>query len=527
MNMKTKKLLAVLLSAIMVVSAAFVSTAETQKYEKPELNREDIVETTGKWKKDKNGDGRLETESGRAKDGWYYANKPDSPAEFGWYHFDETGNMSTGWIKDEKEGIWYYTGETKDGTEGSLVTGWITDPQDGKKYYLDPATGVMSSGWKKIGSKMYYFGEGQYADVPWTKNAKGHWIAGKGKHSFGTMYANEFTPDGQWVGPNGALKQSNGGGSSGGGSSGGGSHAVFGAEASTSTAQYAGQPFNTNGLKITVYKNGEPHATVILPDERRIPSERIRVKVNGIENGTLILGPNTIEIQFVYYDGGMILGQAITTSLTIESKLHMIPEGSIYDMDRGEDKSWYSQYTFYDESGNELTDWKEKDTPDEVLNSLKSARRYKVSGSNKDRFYMYAPGGEAQDMEKTYYWTYYTDGKYKEEYLGTDPEGNGKGYTRLILKTKPEYIQSATGPTEEQKPTVWYWIDTLNKKTKPLGYDDWFIPSRRELSPLNSKFSDIKLWSSSEVGAGAVWTKKYETVSKAWSPVYVIAVRSF
>ena len=160
MNMKTKKLLAVLLSAIMVVSSAFVSAAETQKYEKPELNREDTVETTGKWKKDKKGVWRLETENGRATDGWYYANKIDSPTEFGWYHFDEKGNMSTGWIIDKKDsGVWYYAGETKDGEEGSLVTGWVTDPQDGKKYYMDPATGVMSSGWKKIGSKMYYFGE--------------------------------------------------------------------------------------------------------------------------------------------------------------------------------------------------------------------------------------------------------------------------------------------------------------------------------------------------------------------------------
>ena len=85
-----------------------------------------------------------------------------------WYHFDGSGWMQTGWVKD---GSWYYL----DGS-GAMKTGWLKD--NGSWYYLD-SSGAMKIGWMKVSGKWYY------------------------AYSSGALAINTTTPDGYRVNYNG------------------------------------------------------------------------------------------------------------------------------------------------------------------------------------------------------------------------------------------------------------------------------------------------------------------------------------
>ena len=85
-----------------------------------------------------------------------------------WYHFDGSGWMQTGWVKD---GSWYYL----DGS-GVMKTGWLKD--NGSWYYLD-SSGAMKTGWMKVSGKWYY------------------------AYSSGALAINTTTPDGYRVNYNG------------------------------------------------------------------------------------------------------------------------------------------------------------------------------------------------------------------------------------------------------------------------------------------------------------------------------------
>ncbi len=216
MKARIKRSIAVLLTAVMVLAMAFQSFAAPRSYTKPaaESGTEKI---TGTWSKDAAGNWSFNSQDGAARDGWYYLNTTNKATDYNWFCFDANGVMRTGWVQDKNDpSIWYYTGESKDSSEGGLMRGWITDPQDGKRYYLDPSTGIMCHGWQQIGGLWYYFGERQYADRSWNPDATGYWTAGgTGSHSYGSLYVNEYTPDGYYVGSTGAWQQNTGSGNSG------------------------------------------------------------------------------------------------------------------------------------------------------------------------------------------------------------------------------------------------------------------------------------------------------------------------
>lgn len=150
--------------------------------------------------------------SQRANGGWYYINNPygDNRSSCDWFYFNSEGIMQYGWICSSK-GNWYYTREISDGNLGRLEYGWHKDRQDKKWYFLDRETGRMAVGWRLIDGKEYYFAKREdtfmsgwfYQLIDGT--AFGKWITNiTGTKAYGSMFENETTPDGAFVGPDGA-----------------------------------------------------------------------------------------------------------------------------------------------------------------------------------------------------------------------------------------------------------------------------------------------------------------------------------
>lgn len=109
-----------------------------------------------------------------------------------------------GWFKNN--GIWYY----KDYRSNSLKKGWHLDPNDRYWYYLDLSDGHMFIGWNLIDGKWYYFNPEELApNQTWFIGSNGRWYYNNEKKTkpFGSMYANEKTPDNYIVNEKGELIQ--------------------------------------------------------------------------------------------------------------------------------------------------------------------------------------------------------------------------------------------------------------------------------------------------------------------------------
>lgn len=246
MNTRIKKSIAILVAAVMVLAMAIQSFAAPLSYAKPTVSGTEPVKVTGIWNKDAAGNWHFNSQGRAAKGGWYYLNTTNKATDYNWFCFDANGVMRTGWVQDKKDpSAWYYTGETKDSSEGGLVRGWITDPHDGKKYYTDPSTGIMCYGWKQLDGVWYYFGEKQYANA---------------SHPYGAMYVNEKTPDGYYVGSNGAWRQYTG---SGGNS---GSNVRKYAIRATAEGNHGTVTVNVNGRNATMAAEGEEVNLTANPD---------------------------------------------------------------------------------------------------------------------------------------------------------------------------------------------------------------------------------------------------------------------
>lgn len=125
-----------------------------------------------------------------------------------WYHFDGEGYANVGWYVDST-GAWYYLNDGSNPNEpvGSMMSGWITDPLDKYHYYLDPVTGKMAAGWKKINGVWYYFNEKASEYSGWFLDPKSkRWSYSTSLYRpYGAMYVNDVTPDGYKVGEDGAM----------------------------------------------------------------------------------------------------------------------------------------------------------------------------------------------------------------------------------------------------------------------------------------------------------------------------------
>ena len=120
------------------------------------------------------------------------------------YHFDENGVMDSGWWKND-QGVWYHLSTIHDGWFGSMDKGWYHDSADGRWYYLNLLTGAMLTGWQEIDGVWYYLNPVTPAPT-WDWDAtQNRWVYGnRGGRPYGSMYANEVTPDGYHVDASGA-----------------------------------------------------------------------------------------------------------------------------------------------------------------------------------------------------------------------------------------------------------------------------------------------------------------------------------
>ena len=160
------------------------------------------------------------------KGGWIAVRNPYSQTDAAghhWFYFYEDGQMAYGWLKLDAEPQgraddadtfeWYFLHEVSDGDLGTLVTGWHEDRDDGRTYYLDSASGEMVHGWHTIDGSDYYFAEqSEIAGLNWLLRKSeeldkthifGWFFRNFHRRTYGSMYRDEQTPDGSYVGKDG------------------------------------------------------------------------------------------------------------------------------------------------------------------------------------------------------------------------------------------------------------------------------------------------------------------------------------
>lgn len=115
------------------------------------------------------------------------------------YAFGADGYAKDGWVLDRTTGIWYYVD-----INTGLKTGWHEDPNDKQVYYLDAKTGTMLTGWQQIDGNWYYFNAAVNGQTWFYNEELGKWIYSQnGARPYGSMFRNEYTPDGYYVNING------------------------------------------------------------------------------------------------------------------------------------------------------------------------------------------------------------------------------------------------------------------------------------------------------------------------------------
>ena len=136
--------------------------------------------------------------------------------------------------------------------------------------------------------------------------------------------------------------------------------------------------------------------------------------------------------------------------------------GTIFYIDNTAD----GVYEFYDTDGNVIENVQVGDRP----------YAYKVvTPGTKDKYYVY------HDELYEGRWTYYKNGSYVEEALGTSNSiGSGRTNSETVMtKDNGAYIAADSNGI----PTIWYQLQQA-RSAKVGGCADWFVPSRDEAEKL-------------------------------------------
>lgn len=160
-----------------------------------ETKEETIPKLTGKWVTDSNGKWYKYSDGTYEKSGF-------KKIQGKTYYFQSNGYVKTGWLSLNNS--WYMFN-----ADGSMIIGWhgaYYFDEDGKMktnafvdgYYLDSDGGYVTNRWIHVDKKDYYM----------DANGKARKNAWQGAYYLGTdgvMMTNAFTPDGYYVGENGAY----------------------------------------------------------------------------------------------------------------------------------------------------------------------------------------------------------------------------------------------------------------------------------------------------------------------------------
>ena len=178
----------------------------------------------------------------------------------------------------------------------------------------------------------------------------------------------------------------------------------------------------------------------------------------------------------------------------LEEDCHLVG-GTIFYIDEEAD----GVYEFYDYNENLLHNVKVGDRP----------YAYRViKAGTKDKYYVYH-----DEMYTSKRWTYYKDGNYVYDAIGSLSQAIGTGKTNtatMMARDNGAYVTADSNGT----PTIWYQLQ-LTRQAKAGGCDDWFIPSKLEIEELRkaglmeSGFKNKYIWSSSESSSQGAWLWYY------------------
>ena len=147
----------------------------------------------------------------------------------------------------------------------------------------------------------------------------------------------------------------------------------------------------------------------------------------------------------------------------LEEDCHLVG-GTIFYIDEEAD----GVYEFYDYNENLLHDVKVGDRP----------YAYRVIKAGvKDKYYVYH-----DEMYTSKRWTYYKDGAYVYDTIGSLSQniGTGKANTEIMMaRDNGAYVTADSNGY----PTIWYQLQQT-RLAKAGGCADWFIPSRLEIEEL-------------------------------------------
>jgi hypothetical protein len=118
----------------------------------------------------------------------------------------DVDSISYAWTKSES-GEWQLSNNTVDPDATYYFTGWYYDTTDTHWYFLDGSTAALATGWNFINNKWYYLNPDDSRST-YIQDANGNWVYDASTSAvtkpYGSMYANEQTPDGYWVDADGA-----------------------------------------------------------------------------------------------------------------------------------------------------------------------------------------------------------------------------------------------------------------------------------------------------------------------------------
>ena len=147
----------------------------------------------------------------------------------------------------------------------------------------------------------------------------------------------------------------------------------------------------------------------------------------------------------------------------LEEDCHLVG-GTIFYIDEEAD----GVYEFYDYNENLIHNVQVGDKP----------YAYRViKAGTKDKYYVYH-----DEMYTSKRWTYYKDGAYVYDAIGSLSQaiGTGKANTDIMMaRDNGAYVTADSNGT----PTIWYQLQQT-RLAKAGGCDDWFIPSRLEIEEL-------------------------------------------